>query len=112
MTDEQVPDPLATFDWTNSESPSIAVVTAIAETVGEDPLAITPLCDTVDTDALDGIFDARSRSGTPPSGCLEFEYENHWVIVKSNGRGYIYDRDVGYADSGELQTYSATEHSS
>lgn len=110
MTDEDHPNPLVTFDWTDSESPSRAVVTAVADEVGEDPIRISPLYDAVDTDALDNIFDIGSYSHPSPTGCVEFEYENHWVMVKANGRGYLYDRDIRTAVSGDLDDDSVAEY--
>lgn len=41
--------------WTDSESPSIAVVEAVAAVTGREPTDLPPLADRLDTDALDGL---------------------------------------------------------
>lgn len=39
--------------------PSMAVVAALSEVTGEDPIELQPLCDSVDTDALDALVRVR-----------------------------------------------------
>lgn len=44
------------YSWAHSESVSVAVVNAVADARGVDPLNLGPLHDAVDPDALDAIF--------------------------------------------------------
>lgn len=85
--------PSATFDWTEFEGPSTAVVTAVAEESGEDPVALSLLCEAVDPDSLDTIFAPDSDPTRVPNGSIQFEYHGYWIIVNANGRGYLYEQD-------------------
>ena len=64
------------------ETPVEAVVAAIAETTGQSPLAMTPLGEVVDTDALNMLFDDDGRSS---SVTVDFDYSGHRVSVTSDG---------------------------
>ena len=54
---------------------SEAVVATVAERAGTDPVALPPLYDTIDPDALDAIF----RDGRP--GRVSFGYAGYEVTV-------------------------------
>jgi hypothetical protein len=91
MNDKQKRDPVETFDWTEFDSPSTAVVTAVAEEAGVDPITIDPLYEVVDPDALDTIVASRSYLHGSPNASTEFTYHGYRVLIKANGRGYLYD---------------------
>ena len=86
--------PAESFDWTAAESPSNAVVDAVSVVSDVEPTELTPLYDAVDPDALDSIFTRRGPSPVPPEGRVEFPYNGHRIVVKANGRGYVYDLSV------------------
>ena len=67
---------------TGGETVSEAVVDAVADAKGVDPLDLDPLYDTVDPDALDSIF--RHASGTA-SAELTFEMAGCEVLVREAG---------------------------
>lgn len=83
---ERDADPLVTFDWTDCDSVSTAVLTAVSAVAGEDALTGEPLYETIDPDALDALF-APTRS----RGWVTFEFHGHPVVVDSDGSGYVYD---------------------
>lgn len=85
--------PSATFDWTEFEGPSTAVVTVVAEESGKDPVALSPIYEAVDPDSLDAIFAPVREPTRVPTGSVQFEYYGYSVIVNANGRGYLYEQD-------------------
>lgn len=94
MVHEEIASDEATrrFDWTDAESPNFAVVAAVADAKAADPLDITPLQRTTDTDALDSLF--RSEVGGPtPSGAIRFEYAGYRVVLGSRGEGALHELD-------------------
>lgn len=93
MVGEPDADPLVTFDWTTFDSPSTAVVTAVAETADRDPTTIDPLYEVVDPDALDDIVASTCYPRGTPDARIEFLYHGYRVLVKANGRGFLYGRD-------------------
>ena len=93
-------DPIATFDWTGFESPSAAVVAVLAAETGEDPAELDPLYATIDPDALDTLFAPRQDSSLrTPNGSIGFEYLGYWVVIKANGKGYVYESEDGAPSS-------------
>lgn len=86
-------DPLITYDWTKFETVCDAVVTAVAAVSDDDPAAIEPLYESVDPDSLDNLFATKNRSRDHLAGSVEFEYHGYLLVVKANGRGYVYERD-------------------
>lgn len=60
--------------------PSVSVVEAVAAETGADPVSLAPLYDVIDPDALDRLFDDGA------SGCVEFEFCDHEVVVHADGR--------------------------
>lgn len=91
--------PLTSFDWTEFEGPSTAIVTAVAEESGEDPVALSPIYEVVDPDSLDTIFALGNEPTRIPTGSVQFEYHGYSVIVKANGRGYLYEQDEGQQET-------------
>lgn len=106
MSEAQDVDPLVSFDCTAFESPSTAVVTAVAAASGVDPVSIDPLYEVIDPDALNSIV--ASASGGFDSSCarIEFTYQDYRVLVKANGQGHLYEpnnRSLSAADSPEVE---------
>jgi hypothetical protein len=83
-TDEPTPDgdenPVR-HRWDGQGRPSVAVVEAVAATIGRDPTEMTPLQRTVDVDALDSLLDG--GDGSPVS--VSFEYQGLPVTVDGDG---------------------------
>lgn len=105
MSDEQDADPLEIFDWTKFNSPTIAVVTAVAEEADVDPVTIEPLNEVVDPEALDNIFASMSYPQGSPNASIEFTYQNYRILVKANGRGYLYDQDESLRSTAKCQQF-------
>ncbi|NUB91121.1 hypothetical protein HT576_08815 [Haloterrigena sp. SYSU A121-1] len=72
-----------TVEWeTGSEkTPMYAVVSAVAEAEGIDPVNLPPLYNVVDPEALNALF--TSDSGGVSS--VEFEYAGYSVVVRGEG---------------------------
>lgn len=83
--------PVRSFDWRSTDAPSVAVVMAMSEVSGDSPEDLETLYDVVDTDALDRLFAQPEKGDDRLVGSVEFEYADRRVVVKSNGRGHIYD---------------------
>lgn len=62
---------------------SMAVVTAVTEVLDADPVDLTPLFDSVDTDALDELVDG--ETATDGSVHTSFPFEDHEIGVSSDG---------------------------
>ena len=90
MSVTQCGDAIATFDLTQFDSVSVAVVTAVAEETGKNLLNLEPLYNVIDPTSLNTVFAASSPQAIP-AGCVAFEYEDYWVVVNANGRGHLYD---------------------
>lgn len=56
-----------------------AVVRSVAESADVDPLALDPLHDSIDTNALRALFTSEGE------GHLQFTYADHDVVVYSDG---------------------------
>lgn len=55
------------YEIESDESVSRAVVRAVCAVEGQEPTALQPLCDVVDPDALDRLFEPHA-DGTPRAG--------------------------------------------
>lgn len=67
---------------TNSE----AVVTAVSDAEGVEPDDLVPLYESVDPDALDDLFGARTRRELPNgAGYVTFDYVSRRIRVESDG---------------------------
>lgn len=64
----------------DSETPSEAIVNAVATLRDCDPLELDPLFTAVETDAVDNIFGKPSPNGANPR--ISFEYEELTVRVE------------------------------
>lgn len=71
--------------------PSEAVVRAIAQAKGIDPLEMPTLYEILDPDALDELFKGHTLR------YIQFSYDGYDVIVESNGRITIQNRDIDQA---------------
>lgn len=93
--------------WTDSESPSIAVVEAVAAVTGREPTDLPPLADRLDTDALDGLV-AEEAPGWDLPVSVSFEYAG--VDVTIHGEGDLEVRRVDEPAAAEVATpVTATE---
>lgn len=84
-----------THDWTNTESLSTTVMTAVAEAMGEDPREIGPLYDQFDPDALDGLFSPRPGDSPRTESHVGFTFEGYHILVQSDGLIAIHPPDEG-----------------
>lgn len=64
----------------NGASPSLAVVRAVAEGEGVDPLDLPPLYESMNAPELDALFEGDSPVQ------FEFEYEGYEVTILENDR--------------------------
>lgn len=83
--------PARQFDWTDTERPSHAIVTAVAAEEMVDPLDLEPLQGVVDTDALNALFRPADSSSAPLPGTVRFEYLGYEVVLDSRGGGTLYE---------------------
>ena len=81
-------------DWSSGDSPSSAVVEAVAATTGAEPPEMSLLYDVIDPEALDRLVN-RASHGPQGSGELtvSFTYEGCRVDVTSTGRVAVSVRD-------------------
>lgn len=73
---------------TNSSSPTLAVLEAVADAEDTDPLNLPPLYDAVDTDALEALFEPLPHGGTR-TGRIEFTYHGYDVSVACAADGSV-----------------------
>lgn len=79
----------------DAETLSTAIITAMAEHEGIDPVELDhPLYEVVDPDALDALFPVQRDGTGAPIGRLSFSYNGYEVHVTSDG-------DVRVSDSSE-----------
>ncbi|QLG49170.1 HalOD1 output domain-containing protein [Natrinema halophilum] len=71
-------------DWNSTDSPSSAVVRAVADVTGRDVTAIQPLYEAIDPDALDRFLTHGKASARPRM--LSFRFEHCDVTVDAEGR--------------------------
>lgn len=77
---------MAPYDSTylDADSPSAAVIQAVANASDEDPREMEPLYDAIDPDALDALVrSAEDHGGTELT--LEFSYNDCWVRLGDDG---------------------------
>jgi len=67
----------------HATAPSIAVVSALAVVTDTDPMAVDPLHDAVDTDALDTVLTQGPVGGSDVS--VTFTVRGHEVTARSDG---------------------------
>lgn len=91
MFQRPVPEETIEFDWTKFDSPATAVATAVAEKKGVEPVEIEPLFQVIDSGCLDRLLTHTPVRDSTPDCSVKFEYEDNWVIVNTDGKGYISD---------------------
>lgn len=68
------------IDQTQADRLSSRVIEAVAAEQDRDPIALSPLYEVIDPDALDQLF----QNGHGP-GSVAFVYEQHHVMITSDG---------------------------
>lgn len=71
-------------DWKSVDSPSSAVVRAVADVTGREVTSIRPLYDAIDPDALDRFL-THGKPGARPR-TISFRFERCKVTVDAEGR--------------------------
>ena len=71
-------------------SPAAAVIEAIAAAANVDPVDLPPLFESIDSDALNQLFETRSER-QESKALLSFQFETWNVFVRSDGRIRICD---------------------
>lgn len=71
------------------ESATRTVVEAVAEATGDDPTAMRPLYDVVDTDALDAVFEPTDGARATQTGRVSFRFNGCDVTVHADGRTVV-----------------------
>jgi len=79
-------------DESAAQSPSEAVVEALADAKGVDPLELDPLYDAIDPDALDALFDGAADGRR--QGRVEFRTAGYRVEVTATGRVHLTSLDA------------------
>ena len=69
----------------DENSISQRVVSAVADARDEDPLELPPLYEVIDLDALDSLFNSGLPGGATGPGRVTFTFDDHEVVVHSNG---------------------------
>lgn len=81
VADTATPASLRRATWTEDENPSAVVVELVAEVTGRAPTDLEPLQQSVDTDALNALFDSAEASQLD----VTFTYEGLDVHVSDTG---------------------------
>lgn len=98
----QAVKPLHAFTWSESEQPSSAIVIAISEVTGTDPMVLEPLYNVIDPDALNSLFESTGPSRL--DGSVSFEYCGYQVTIEADGRGFIAELDDSDTASLSMQS--------
>lgn len=69
----------------SDESPTEAVVSAVAAAEGVDEIDLQPLYDVCDPDALNSIFQSTLTGASSAVNTVEFQYHGYTVRVHGNG---------------------------
>lgn len=77
-------------DPESGTSATEAVVVALADAIGVDPIDVPPLYDYIDPDALNAMFDRRTKL-TEDNAVLAFQVGTWDVFVRSDGRVRVCD---------------------
>lgn len=80
------------FDIAGPQSPSTAVIDAIATVADTSPLSIEPLYETVELEALDRLLE---HAGSNGSGiALEFRVDEWDLIVTGDGQVLVFEAEA------------------
>lgn len=77
--------------WDEGDSPSLAVVRAVADAADTDPTTLPPLQKTIDTDALDTLANGQG-AGSAGWTRVSFAYTAFEVVVDSQGIVEVWPR--------------------
>lgn len=80
----------ARYGADSGRSPTEAIISALADAAGVDPLDLPPLYEFVDTNAIDNLFD-RHDGATDAEAVLSFRVETWNVFVRADGRIRVCD---------------------
>jgi len=89
MRDEPGREVRGSFDWTDAETVSAAVVAAVGSVAGKSATELPPLYDAVDPDALDALFDRANGDGQLRT--VAFSFDGHRVVLEASGEGHLFD---------------------
>ncbi|MCU4741685.1 HalOD1 output domain-containing protein [Natronoglomus mannanivorans] len=91
-TSGSVPATFQTFIYTPDESVSEAILDAVASVTDSDPIELDPLYYTIDPDALDSLFESRSRTTELPRDVqVTFSYVGLQITVTAAGQIIVED---------------------
>lgn len=101
MNEKEQNQPTADFrtecELTRSDEPTTTVITAVAALVGKAPGDVDLLGETIDTEALNRLFTAKTRDRCI-DGHVSFQFESHTVMVRSTGEIIIQAPDGEHAE--------------
>lgn len=85
--------PLTTvsYDETDAESISRAVISAVSAVADARPVDLPPLYDVVDPEALDELFPYGDADVQPTEGSVRFSYAGFVVSVRASGEVSVYE---------------------
>lgn len=86
--------------WTADRTPTTAVVEVVARQSDTDPVALPPLYEAVDPDALDDLLCPRPERDEPVGVCVQFPYAGYRVTVDGDGWITVEANDVPDARRG------------
>ncbi|WP_049941582.1 HalOD1 output domain-containing protein [Haloterrigena turkmenica] len=69
----------------SSETPSLEIIERVASLEETDPLALPPLYDTIDPDALDSLVQSSAADGARTESTIRFTYCGYDVRVGADG---------------------------
>ena len=69
----------------SGETPSIEIIEQVASLEETDPVALPPLYDTVDPEALDSLFHSSTSGGARAESTVRFTYCGYDVRVGADG---------------------------
>lgn len=82
---------VSTYEVDDNQTLSEGVVVAVTDLLDTDPAALDPLAESIDPDALNGLF-ADQFDGTPRStGTIRFSFSDHEIVVSGDGQISILD---------------------
>ncbi|QLG28984.1 hypothetical protein HUG10_16210 [Halorarum halophilum] len=81
-------------EWVESGRPSIAIVEAIAEATGRDPVSVAPLYEHIDSDALDALVTA-AKDSSRPDVRVSFSVDVFTIVVDGGGGLEVRARSTG-----------------
>lgn len=86
------------FSWTDGDSPSLAVVRAVARLDGRNPVDLPPLFEALDPDSLNAMLEHARRYDT--DWTLRFQYAGYEVDLEATGQGVAAPADQWPSDAG------------